>query len=239
MTAAARAKALHPAGGAGVPDEQGEEDLRTRFLMQVAGAAVILAALGGCAGARVTHVTSAGTAGPPPVEILVDVGAAPGTQEARAKLVRAVAAKLQSALIQRLTAARVPAEPFLPGTTHPGATVLRVSVVEAEPGSYLERLVIGFGLGRAELQAKVDLESADSAGARAMTSFDTSSATGRFMPGLIFPAGVALATRDVIPLAVGGGIKVTTSLRGGLDSSVQWMAAAVVEQLKEYYVSTG
>lgn len=227
------------ADSVGVPDEGRRRGSRPRFLMQVAGAAAILAALAGCAGARVTDVASAKHAGPPPAEILVDVSAAPTSEEAQTNLAREVAAKLQLDVIQRLTAARFRAEPFVPGTSHPEAAVLRISVIEAEPGSELERLVVGFGLGRAELQTKVDLQSMDSSGLHAMAAFNASSATGRFMPGLVLPASIALATRNLIPLAVGGSIKVATSLRGGLDGPAQRTAAAVVAQLKEYYASVG
>jgi hypothetical protein len=162
-----------------------------------------------------------------------------GEPDEAATAAQAAAARLQADLVKRLTAARLSAEPYFPGTNHPGAAVLRVSITEAEPGSYWERFVIGFGLGRAELQAKADLESGDTTETRSLTAFNTSSATGRVMPGLVLPGAIALATRSLVPLAVGGGLKLATSFRGGLDQSADGTAKAVVEQLKKYYASVG
>ena len=88
------------------------------------------------------------------------------------------------------------------------------------------------------MQTKVDLESVG-ATANPMTAFDTSSSSGRVMPGLILPAGIALATRNIVPLAIGGGLKAATSFRGDLDSSARETATAVVAQLKKYYGSIG
>ncbi|HUA77830.1 MAG TPA: DUF4410 domain-containing protein [Acetobacteraceae bacterium] len=199
---------------------------------------MVLAALTGCAGAEVSDVASASAAGSPPTEILVDVNTATTNGDVLAQPADALAAKLRSDLVQRLTKAGLPAEPFVPGTNYRAGAVLHVSITDAEPGSYLERFIIGFGLGRSELQAKVDLASTDGTD-HVITAFNTSSATGRFMPGLILPGAVAAATRNVVPLVVGGGVKLATSLRGGLDSSVQQTATAIVGQLRRYYASVG
>jgi len=206
--------------------------------MRMAGAIVILTALAGCAGAQISDVASAKATGPAPARILVDVSAAQAGGETQTNAANKVASELRADLLQRLAKAGVKAEPFVSDTHHPGAAVLRVSVVEADPGSLLERFVIGFGAGRAQLAVKADFESTDSADAYAMTAFDTSSDSG-YKPGIILPAGIALATRNIIHLAIGGGIDAAVNVNGGLDGPVNRTASAIVGQLKTYYVSVG
>ncbi len=207
-------------------------------MIRVIGASVLLAVLAGCAGAKVTDVASVTAASPPPFEILVDVSVTQIADNDRAKLAHDVGTKLQSDLVQRLTEARVTAEPFVPGTRHPGSIVLRVAIVDADPGSSIERTVIGFGFGRATLQAKADLVSTDTGAAYSMTAFSTSSDSGH-KPGLVLPGSVALATGSVIHLAVGGALHLATDMHGGLDKPVTGTATAIVEQLRKYYASVG
>ncbi len=193
--------------------------------------------LAGCR-AHVTDVVPIDAGGPPPVEILVDVAAASTIASEQAEPARKVSAKIESELIQRLAEAKITAEPFVPGAGRPGAAVLHVSIVKADPGNAAERFVVGFGLGRAELQANVDLESGDAADAHSMVGFHTSGDSGR-KPGMILPGGVALATRDATHLAIGGGIKIATSSNDGIDVPAKRTAAAVVDQLEKYYASVG
>jgi hypothetical protein len=196
------------------------------------GAGVILLALAGCAGARISDVrTENAAAAPPPAQILVEV-------DTQASGAAELVPKLQSTLVERLTKAKLSAIPFAPGASQPGAAVLHVSITETDPGNYLERFIVGFGLGRARMQAKVDLERPDAAG-HPMTAFDTSAASGRFMPGLVLPAAISVATKNVIPIVVGSGLKAATSLRGGLDRTVDSTAKGVVDQLKKYYAAAG
>jgi Domain of unknown function (DUF4410) len=222
---------IAPAAG-DVPDARGERCVRSSPMARALGLGLALA-LAGCAGAQVSDVAATHQADRPPGEILVEVSTAMETQPAGD-----VAAKLRSDLVQQLTKAGLAAEPFASGTNDPGAAVLHVSITEATPGSYLERLIIGFGLGRSQLQAKVALESAGGA-AHPITAFDTSSASGRVMPGLVLPGAIAAASRNVMPLMIGGGLKLATSLRGSLDNSARQTAEAIVGEIKDYYASVG
>ena len=137
--------------------------------------------LSGCAGAKIANVTSVDAGSPSPAEILVQVDSTPD-QDTNAATLTKITAALQSDLIEQLTKARVTAEPFVPGTSHPGAAVLHISIAEADPGSALERIIIGFGAGQAKLQAEVDFKTADTRAAQTMTAFDTSSNSG-YQPG--------------------------------------------------------
>ncbi|HUH84956.1 MAG TPA: DUF4410 domain-containing protein [Stellaceae bacterium] len=220
-----------------VPEAISEKRKRRSVIRRAATVSAAIA-LAGCAGARVSNVAAETSAGQPPTEILIDVNAASvGTAEPQ--VAADIATHLRSDLLEHLTKARLAAEPYQPGASHRGAALLHVSITEAEPGSYVERFIVGFGLGRARLEAAVNLETGDTAPPRPMTEFSTSSATGRMMPGLILPIAVTVATKDLIPLAVGGGLKVATSFRGGLDNSAEETAKAIVAQLKKYYASAG
>ena len=206
--------------------------------LRSAGLAALLIGLAGCAGAAVSNVAVVQPSGPPPSEILVAVDAAPMTDATQTHAAQQVASKLQSILVNRLTAARVTAEPFVPGSSHPGAALLRVSVVRADPGSFVERFIVGFGLGHAKLQANAELETADGSRGTSLTAFNTSSGSG-MKPGLILPGAVALATWNPIHLAIGGGIDIAMNLRGGLARPTSSTASAIVAQLKKYYTAAG
>lgn len=211
---------------------------RRMACLRSAGLAALLIGLTGCAGAAVSNVAAVQPSGPPPSEILVAVDAAPMTGATQTHAAQAVASKLQTALVERLTGSHLTAEPFVPGTSHPGAAILHVSVVQADPGSLAERFVVGFGLGSGKLQANAELEYAQGSSGMSLTTFDTSSHSG-MKPGLILPGAVALATRNPIHLAIGGAIDIAMNVRGGLARPTSSTASGIVAQLKKYYASAG
>jgi hypothetical protein len=215
-----------------------EAACRPMGYLRSAGLAALLIGLAGCAGAPGSNVAAVQPSGPSPSEILVAADAAPMTDATQTHAAQQIASKLQIALVERLTGSRVTAEPFVPGTSHPRAAVLHVSVVQANPGSLVERFVVGFGLGSAKLQANAELESADGSGGTSLTAFNTSSDSG-MKPGLILPGAVALATWNPIHLAIGGGIDIAMNLRGGLARPTSSTASAIVAQLKKYDASAG
>jgi hypothetical protein len=120
--------------------------------------------------------------------------------------------------------------------------VLRVSIREAEPGSVLERFVVGFGAGRAELLARAAFERRDGPVKVSMTAFNTSSGSG-FKPVILLSGAIALATRNVVRLAihvaVSSGVVVVTNLRGGLEQPVRATTTIIVSQLEKYYATEG
>ena len=205
---------------------------------RVALPAVLLLSLAGCAGAAVTNVASRpAAAGPTPSEVLVAVDATV-TDPAEAKAAEDVAVRLRTDLVHRLIEAHVTAEPGWSSAGHPGAALLRVSITRADPGSRLERIVLGFGLGKARLKAEAVLLPGTGPSGTSLTAFDTSSDSG-LKPGLVVPGGVALATGDAIHLAIGGGVDIATNIKGGFDRPTRRTAAAIVKQLQKYYLAAG
>jgi hypothetical protein len=199
----------------------------------------MVAMLTGCTSAKVAETARTAPVGAQPLEILVDVSATPPSEAKRAKVVRDVSSTLQSSLVKELTAAHIAAEVFVPGAPHPGAAVLHVTVTEASPGSTLERFVVGFGVGRAQLNATAELRVGDATGGTLpLNAFNTYSDSG-FKPGLLLPGGIALATGDAAHLAIAGGLDVAFNIHGGLQQPLKHTSSAIVKQLKKYYGSVG
>lgn len=202
--------------------------------VRLAGAMMLLLLLGGCVSADIHDVVSAPAAPSQPRTILVVLDN-PSVAGEDAGLAQEVGQKLLTKVVGDLSEAKISAQPLAAGARPDGVAVLHIGIAEADSGSAWERFVVGFGLGRAELRATATLETA---AAGQLTSFGTSSDSGR-RPGMIMPAGVALATRNWVPLAIGGGLKTATSLRDGLDRPIGATATAIVGQLKTYYRTAG
>ena len=201
-----------------------------RGYIRAVTAGVVLITLAGC-GAHVADVSSSVTNSPAPSEILVNVVP---DQEGSASPSDEVAARIQSAVVDRLTESHVTAEPYVAGTVHPGAAVIQISVMQANPGNLLGRFLIGFGVGEAKLAVRADLIVAD----QPVLTFNASANSG-MQPGLVLPGAVALGTGRMIGLAIGGGINVATNIHGGLDRPENSTATAIVAQLKNYYATAG
>jgi hypothetical protein len=196
------------------------------------------AILAGCASANVTSIASTNTSTPRPAEILVDVRPAFNPSNPSAELAADVSAKLQSALIKKLTKAGITAEAYAPGMARAGAATLHVAITGATPGNTAERILIGFGVGQAKLQASAELETVKVPPGQSMTNFVVFSNSG-YQPGMIMPAGVAGATGNMIHFAIGGGIKLVTSSHGGMSAVVDETTTAITGQLEKYYEQVG
>ncbi len=204
--------------------------------------AAMTMALASCATVHVADVTSTRIAAMPPAEILVEVINRLPADDARVKVANKVASSLQTALIDKLTEAGLTVEPLEPGRTRPGSAVLCVSIGEAEPGSVLERLVVGFGAGRAELRARADFEWPEGPTKVSMTAFNTASGSG-FKPGVLLAGAITAVTGNVVFLAihvaVRSGVAVATNFRGSLEQRVGATTTIIVSQLKKYYATEG
>jgi len=211
---------------------------RRDFLWRLMSIGFVVMLCAGCAGARITHVAAASARGPQPEVILVHVDAPPLLDAAKRQLAATVAAKLEADLVKKLQQAKVVAAPYVPGASHAHTAILHVAITEADAGNVVTRMIIGFGVGRAELRARAELLSGDRVDAASMTAFETASDSGH-MPGLVVPGGVALASANIIPLAVGGGIRVATGFKDALDKPVHDTSIAIVRQLRNYYASAG
>lgn len=203
---------------------------------RLSGIFLIMVFLAGCASAHIQDPVFTKTGAAAPTEILVQAQS-PAGADANTDL-QYSASVLQAKTILRLNKARVPAAAYHSGDTQPGAVILRIRVTKADPGVNWKRQLIGFGAGKAKLQVSVQLQSTDET-RQPMSSFDTRGDSGR-MPGFVaMPGGVALATQTIVPLIVGGGIRLTTASNDGLEHPLDKTADAITAELKKYYVSVG
>lgn len=213
----------------------GSRKCRRFALALLAGAAMVNAA--GCATAKVSNVTTSQAAVPAPSEILVDVGLVQGLESEQYGSALQLEDGLRADMLQRLAKAGLVAAPFSLQAVkiNPGAAVLHVAITQADRGSFVKRVVIGFGAGKAKLQVNADLETL---AGQAMTAFNTAADSGQ-KPGLILPGSVALATGKLVHLVIGGSIDVATNVHGGFSRSVKETSSAIVDQVKSYYQAAG
>lgn len=94
-----------------------------------------------------------------------------------------------------------------------GDLVLIGYFTQVDKGSAIERVVIGFGEGSAELSASVEGYLATPSGMRKLGSGVVTSGPEKG-PGLVLPLAVTLATANPIGLAVGGAVKAGQELSG-------------------------
>lgn len=196
--------------------------------------------LAGCAGAHVSHLAAAppAVASPAPSVVLVAVDSAASGKAPDAEAARHLAAELRRDLLHRLGKAGIAALPYGAVPPPQGALLLHVTLTRVEPGSAAERLVLGFGAGRARLDARAELRPVAGNTAMPVARFDTASDTG-VRPGLILPGGIALATGNALHLAIGGGVDLALNLRGGLDRTSASTALVIVGQVKRAYQAAG
>ncbi len=208
-------------------------------IMKAAALGLAVLALAGCAHARVTGLnrTGSSTGAPPPEQVLVQVTATPQATSPEAQQVSGAASGMQTALLQTLAAARVPAAIYNPALDQPGVLVLHASISSASPGNAAARLAVGLGAGAAQVSMSVTVRPGGQA-AGSTEAFALSSQNGA-KPGLILPAGIALATHNVWHLAIGGAIDVAMNRRTGMTPAEENAAKQVVAQLQSYYAAQG
>lgn len=121
-------------------------------------------------------------------------------------------------------------------TAQVGDVVIRgylVSIEGGGAGGTVQRFVIGFGAGTAELDTVVEGYIKTAKGLRRLGS-GTLSSTGNRRPGIIMPAAMTIATRNPIGLIVVGGLSVVGegSGRNSLDARAKATADAIAAELR-------
>jgi Domain of unknown function (DUF4410) len=121
-----------------------------------------------------------------------------------------------------------------------GDGVIRGYLVSVEGGSGVQRFVIGFGSGKAELDTVVEGYVMTAQGLRKLGS-GTLSSSGSKTPGAIMPAAVAIASGSPVGLIVVGGAKLygEASGRSGLEGRAKATADEISDQLKIRFEDRG
>jgi hypothetical protein len=112
--------------------------------------------------------------------------------------------------------------------------------VTVDEGSRLQRMLIGFGAGAAELRTLVEIYQMTDTGLRDL-GFVEIQAEGGKMPGMIVPLGVGAATDNVIRGAVvGGGVAAVKEIGPEtLDAAAERTADQISRRIKESYEKRG
>ena len=124
-----------------------------------------------------------------------------------------------------------------------GDGVIRGYIVSTQgggAGSMVQRMVIGFGAGTAEMDTVVEGFAVTPQGLRKLGS-GTLTSSGNKSPGLIVPAAVVLATANPVGLIVVGGLKIAgaASGRSGLEGRAKATADEIATQLKIRFQDRG
>jgi Domain of unknown function (DUF4410) len=121
-----------------------------------------------------------------------------------------------------------------------GDGVIRGYLVSVEGGSGVQRFVIGFGAGAAEMDTVVEGYVMTPQGLKRLGS-GTLSASGSRTPGAVMPAAVAIGTGSPVGLIVVGGAKLygEATGRSGLEGRAKATADEIAEQLKIRFEDRG
>lgn len=202
-----------------------------RLPMLFACAPLLLA--GACGGARITDLAQGPAPAQPPTRLIVEAGVAPGADPTSDVLLEHAARKVRLDLTRRperegfeiveVASAQAPAD----------VGVLQVLLIDVDPGSRTRRMLIGFGAGRASVEASVRFIPAPLSSPQLSLSAESLS---RRRPSLILPIGMAAAggSTALIPI----GLSLVAESRAGVDREVGRLNAEVLNQLKATYRSS-
>lgn len=110
-----------------------------------------------------------------------------------------------------------------------------------DKGSAVERVVIGFGKGTAEVKAHVEGYRSTDQGMQRLGSADVGAGGGGKTPGLIVPALVTVATANPIGLLVGGAVKAEGEVSGRTTDvgSAERIADEIAKHLRVEFQKQG
>lgn len=121
---------------------------------------------------------------------------------------------------------------------HVGDAIVRGEFVTVNQGNRLARVLVGFGVGSAELQTLVEAYAVTANGLRPLGSAQIESAGGR-MPGMLVPVGMgAAAGRAATSAAVSGGMNLAQeagpeSIEGAARRTASRIAALIVDAYRK------
>jgi hypothetical protein len=157
---------------------------------------------------------------------------------------RELGALIASELVSDINAMGLTAVQAGPGAMpQVGDGVIRGYIVSTEgggTGSAVQRFVIGFGAGTAEMDTVVEGYAVTQQGWIKLGS-GTLTSSGNKTPGMVVPAAVAIATANPVGLIVVGGAKIygVASGRSGLQGRAKATADQIAEQLRLRFQDRG
>lgn len=147
---------------------------------------------------------------------------------------------LSQALIARISAMGLRAEPAVQG--RPGERAVEISgrIGTIDQGNQTRRRVIGFGAGKSRVSVTVSAAYVSANGRLTpMTTFDAASDSGR-RPGLALGLGAGAATGAVARgAAVSGGMAAASYRHGTVEADAQALAGRIAQDLRAVFARQG
>jgi len=120
-----------------------------------------------------------------------------------------------------------------------GNVVITGQFVTIDEGSETQRVIIGFGKGRAELTTHLEGYLLTRDGHRLLGSRRVSAAGGR-TPGMALPTAVSFATENPVGIIVGSAVTVRTEMTSEtLENAAERTADALAEELETEFRKQG
>ncbi len=152
---------------------------------------------------------------------------------------RAVASAFSEQFVGALKARGINARRANPSTQTPmHAFLAKGQFVSIEKGSRGQRVLIGFGAGKEELNVRVQIYQVTPQGPR-LLSEGVGEAEGGKTPGMAAPAIVAVTTGNPIGLLVGGLLNVKREAGDPLKDDIKRLAKELAERAETFYKRQG
>ena len=194
--------------------------------------------------ARVVIYDFAGSARDvPPDSVIVPYYREPDVPQTReeAELGRRLARLVTDNLVRELNRSGIFALPAdAAPVLHVGDAIVRGEFVTVNEGNRLARVLVGFGVGSAELQTLVEAYAVTANGLRPLGSAQIESAGGR-MPGMLLPVGMgAAAGRAATSAAVSGGMNLAQEAGPeSIEAAARRTAGRIAELIVDAYRTRG
>ncbi len=160
-------------------------------------------------------------------------------QAERRQLAYQVTSTISETLVDAINRMGLIAEPAGPGTTpRPGDVLIQGQIVRVTAGNATRRAIIGFGAGKSEVYADVQVLRAEPGGyAKPLQTYDANANSGR-TPGL--GLGAASAAAGHVAMAVAGSVAGTVARqRSGLAKDAEDLAKKVATNVGDFFADQG
>jgi hypothetical protein len=159
------------------------------------------------------------------------------------KIGREVAAAVSEEVVQRIRALGLPAEraPSIQPLTN-GTLGIEGQFISIDEGNRFRRMIIGFGLGKAEVRTLVQVYFGMDGGQSIVQQFETTAESSK-MPGMAPMMGVGAAARGAAGLAraavVSGGMHTVGEFRENVEAEARRTADVLVKRLAQFFAAQG
>lgn len=160
-------------------------------------------------------------------------------QAERQQLAYEVTSAISETLVDAINRMGLIAVPAGPGTLpRPGDVLIQGQIVRVNAGNATRRAIVGFGAGKSEVFANVQVLRAEPGGyARPLQTYDANANSGR-TPGL--GLGVASAAAGHVAMAVAGSVAGTVARqRSGLAKDAEDLAKKVATNVGDFFAAQG